>query len=81
MRWSGIGTRRPPSCRSSASARVAFQRQRFAKKRRGERREHEVVLEPRRVDHREDAVEREAVLLAERDDDAVVGGRRPAARS
>src|SRR5947207_1733324 len=31
MRCSGIGTRRPPSWRSSASARVAFQRQRLVK--------------------------------------------------
>jgi len=31
MRWSGMGTRRPPACRRSASERVAFQRQRFVK--------------------------------------------------
>ena len=76
MRWSGIGTFRPPSKRSSASARVAFQRQRVPNIGAASAacaRSSRSVVAPH---HREHAVEREAVLLAEREDDAVVGRRR-----
>ena len=76
MRWSGIGTLAP--------AAEAQQRQRagrvpapaVAEHRRQQRRLDQVVAERVRAHHAEDAVEREAVLLAEREDDAVVGRRR-----
>src|SRR3972149_488029 len=76
MRWIGIGTRRPPSWRRSARARGAFPRQRVADKGGGERRLRRGLGQHLGAQHREHALERKAVLLAERDDDPVVGGGR-----
>src|SRR5947199_881411 len=74
MRWSGMGTRRPPWKRRRASARVAFHRQRLANMGAASGLD-QVLDEPLAADHVEHAVEREAVLRAEREDEAVVGGR------
>ena len=70
--------------RHPAPAGEAQQRQRpgdvpapaVGEHRRHQRGLHEIVAEPVRPHHGEDAFEREAVLLAERQDDAVVGGGR-----
>ena len=57
-----------------ASAREAFQRQRAVNMGAGQQRLREHLLHRRRPQEFEDDVERKGVLLAERNDDAVVGG-------
>ena len=61
--------------RGSASAVVAFQRQRTREQRRVEQRLHEHVERGRRVQVARDLVEREAVAGREREDDRVLGRR------
>ena len=65
----------PPCQRSSASERVAFQRQRVSNMGACSAAWISSSSSPLGLQHLEDRLEREAVLRAEREQDAVVGGR------
>ena len=76
MRWICGGTFLPFWKRSSASARVASQRQRVPKDRRRQRRLLKNRLHGFGLQELKDVGQRKAVLLGERDVQPVVGGRR-----
>ena len=74
MRWMGGGTFLPPWKRSSASERLASQRQRVAKMGEEQRGLLEDLLHGFVLQVVEDVAQRKAVLLGQRDVQAVVGG-------
>ena len=76
MRWIGGGTSVPPRKRGMASAREAFQRQRAVNMGASSSASVSTRSTVSGVQELEDHLQRERVLLAERNDDAVVGGGR-----